>query len=162
MRAHLVDRRQAVVSRLLSLRVDGRLTSAAVEAAARSLGVDVRTVWRWLADGAYEPAKRNAWKATPAAVEAFYLANGRSTAAWRSLVGQGVEVPSRATFCRAIERDLSPAERAYARYGEDGRRRFEVYRRWEPAARNEVWESDHASSTSTFSRCAGSASRARG
>jgi hypothetical protein len=43
---------------------------------------------------------------------------------------------------RALERDLSPAERAYARHGEDGPR-YSVYRRWEPAARNEVWEADH-------------------
>lgn len=47
-------------------------------------------------------------------------------------------------FCRALQLGLSPAERAYARDGEDGRRRFSVYRRWEPAARNEVWEADHA------------------
>ncbi len=144
MRSQLVDRRQSVVSRLLSMRLEDRLTSAAVEAASRSLGVDVRTVWRWLAEGGYEPSRRTGWTTTPAAIEAFYLAHGRPAAAWQSLVQDGVEVPSRATFFRAINRDLSPAERAYARYGEDGRRRFQVYRRWEPAARNELWESDHA------------------
>ena len=64
--------------------------------------------------------------------------------AWRLLRQDGASVPSQSTFCAALERDISPAERAYARHGEDGRRRYEVYRRWEPAARNEVWEADHA------------------
>lgn len=115
-----------------------------VRAAALSLEVDARSVWRWLAAGAYEPGKRTGWQMTPAAVEAFYLAGGRPVRAWRLLREDGVEVPSRSTFCHAVTRDLSPAERAYARDGEDGRRRFEVYRRWEPGARNEVWEADHA------------------
>ena len=77
------------------------------------------------------------------AIEAFYRCGGRSTAAWRLLGDEGVPVPSRTVFCDALKRDLSPAERAYARHGEDGRRRYSVYRRWEPAARNEVWEADH-------------------
>ena len=56
---------------------------------------------------------------------------------------EGAQVPSHTAFCRALERDLSPAERAYARHGEDGPRRYSVYRRWEPRAHNEVWEADH-------------------
>lgn len=132
------------MSRLLVLRADGRLTSALVQSAADSLGVGTRSVWRWLAQGAYTPATRPRWTTTPAAVEALYRANGRPTAAWRLLLEEGVDVPSRATFTRALTRDLSESERAYARFGEDGRRRFSVYRRWEPAARNDVWESDHA------------------
>jgi putative transposase len=143
MRAHVVERRQAVLSRLLALRAAGRLHGEAVRAAAEGLGVGERSVWRWLAAGEYEPGKRLAWRATPEAIEAFYRAGGRSTVAWRLLCEEGVEVPSLPTFCRAIERDVSPAERAYARHGEDGRRRYSVYRRWEPAARNEVWEADH-------------------
>jgi putative transposase len=31
-----------------------------------------------------------------------------------------------------------------ARHGEDGRRRYELYRRHDPKARNDVWEMDHA------------------
>ncbi len=101
-------------------------------------------MWRWLADGSYEPGKRAAWGATPAAVEALYRAGGRPVMAWALLRDEGVAVPSRPTFCRALERDVSLAERAYARHGEDGRRRYSVYRRWEPKARNDVWETDHA------------------
>lgn len=72
-------------------------------------------MWRWLAAGEYEPGKRSAWRASPEAIEAFYRAGGRATVAWRLLGEEGVEVPSLPTFCRAIERDVSPAERAYAR-----------------------------------------------
>jgi putative transposase len=80
---------------------------------------------------------------TPEAVEVFYRCGGRPTAAWRLVQDEGVEVPSRTVFCDALKRDLSLAERGYARHGEDGRRRYSVYRRWEPRARNEVWEADH-------------------
>jgi putative transposase len=138
------DQREALVARLSALRDDGRLTSAIVRAAARSAGVHERTVWRWLAAGGYEPVRRAGWRTTPTAMEALYRCAGRPAAAWRLLRDEGVEVPSRTVFCDALKRDLSPAERAYARHGEDGRRRYSVYRRWEPAARNEVWETDHA------------------
>jgi putative transposase len=143
MRAEVVERRQAVLSRLVQLRADGRLSGEVVHAAAESLGVGERSVWRWLAAGEYDPGKRSRWRTTPAAIEALYLAGGRPTAAWRLLSEEGVEVPSLPTFCRAVRRDVSLAERAYARHGEDGRRRYSVYRRWEPKARNDVWETDH-------------------
>ena len=143
LRAEVVERRQAVVARLLGLRVSGRLHGDAICAAAESLGVGERSVWRWLAEGGYAPGKRPGWRMTPEAVETFYRCGGRPTAAWRLLQGEGIEVPSRTVFCGAVKRDLSPADRAYTRHGENGRRRYSVYRRWEPEARNEVWEADH-------------------
>jgi putative transposase len=143
-RADVVERRQAVLSRLVALRAAGRLQSNAVRAAAASLGVGERSVWRWLATGTYEPGKRSGWQTTPAAIEALYRPGGRPIAAWRLMRDEGEWVPSRTVFCDALKRDLSPAERAYARHGEDGRRRYSVYRRWEPSARNDVWETDHA------------------
>jgi putative transposase len=100
-------------------------------------------VWRWLAAEEYDPGKRARWRMTPEAIQALYRTGGRPTAAWQLLRGEGVAVPSRPTFCRAVRRDMSSAERAYARHGEAGRRRYSVYRRWEPKARNEVWEADH-------------------
>jgi putative transposase len=144
MQAEIVERRQAVVRRLLALRAKGKLRTVSVEAAAASLGVDARSVWRWLADGGYEPRGRPGWQLSPAAIEAFYRTGGRPTATWQLLRDQGEDVPSHPTFCRALKRDLSPSERAYARSGENGRRRYLVYRQWEPDARNDVWEADHA------------------
>jgi putative transposase len=144
MRSDVIESRQAVVSRLLALRADGRLPGAAVRAAADSLEVGEPSVWRWLAAGTYAPGKRTGWTTTPAAIEALYRAGGRPTSAWRLLRDEGAELPSLTVFCDALKRDVSLAERAYARHGEDGRRRYSVYRRWEPAARNDVWEADHA------------------
>jgi hypothetical protein len=79
----VVERRQAVVSRLLALRASGRLQSGVVRAAAESLGVCERSAWRWVAAGAYDPSWRIGWRTTPEAIEAFYRAGGRPTAAWR-------------------------------------------------------------------------------
>jgi hypothetical protein len=95
----VVERTQAVIERLLSLRAGGRLQSATVEAAAVSLGVDVRSVWRWLSDGEYAPGRRTGWQLTPAAIEAFYRTGGRPTAAWRLLRQEGEPVPSQPVFC---------------------------------------------------------------
>src|SRR5579875_1892767 len=144
MRADIIERRRSVLARLIALRAAERLTTTTVEAAADALAVHPRTMWRWLAAGVYEPGKREGWTLTPDAIEAFYSAGGRPTTAWRLLREQGEAVPSHTAFCRALQRELSPAERAYAREGENGRRRYSIYRRWEPAARNEVWEADHA------------------
>ena len=142
--AQNVEHRQAVVSRLLALRVSDRLHSAAVRAAAECLGVCERSVWRWLVAGGYDPSWKTGWRVTPDAVEAFYRAGGRPNAAWHLLRDESAPVPSHTAFCPALKRDLSPAERAYASEGEDGRRRYSVYRRWEPTARTEVWEADHS------------------
>jgi hypothetical protein len=46
MRAVVVERRQAVVARLLVLRASGRLHGEAICAAAESLGAGERSVWR--------------------------------------------------------------------------------------------------------------------
>ena len=140
----MIERRQAAVERLLDLRGRGCLDSNVVALAAQSLGVTDRTVWRWLAAGGYAPEPRAGWTMTAAAIEAFYQAGGRPTVAWRMYAESGERVPSETVFRDAVRRDLSPAERAYARAGEEGRRRYSVYRRWEPAYRNEIWEADHA------------------
>ncbi|MGI8846350.1 MAG: Mu transposase C-terminal domain-containing protein, partial [Thermoleophilaceae bacterium] len=47
-------------------------------------------------------------------------------------------------FRRARESDLPQTKLSHTHKGKNARRRYEVYRRWEPAARNEVWEADHA------------------
>ncbi len=103
-----------------------------------------RSIHRWMAAGGYEPRSRQPWKLTPDGVQAFYQSGGRPAAAWRVLADAGADVRSQRVYYRALERELSPAERAYAREGEEGWRRHSVYLTWEPEARNEVWEADHA------------------
>lgn len=144
MRAEVVERRRAIVARLLELKAKKQLNTATVEVAARSAGVSVRSVWRWLANGEYHPGKRDGWKMTPEAIEVLYMTGGRPIQARRILRDHGVDVPAKSQFCDAVNRDISRAELAYMQTGEEGRRRYSVYRRWEPRDRNEVWETDHA------------------
>jgi putative transposase len=113
-----------------------------VRSAAESLGVSERSVWRWLTVGVYEPGWRVGWRTTEEAIEALYRTGGRPTAAC-------VCFAMRECRCRRIPPSVARLNAtcrrrsAYARHGEDGRRRYSVYRRWEPKARNEVWETDH-------------------
>jgi len=52
-------------------------------------------------------------------------------------------VPPLRTLQRAFAGQLTAAERAAAVEGAEGRRRHEVYLRWEPVCRNARWEADH-------------------
>jgi len=139
-----LDAKQAVVARLRALQGSGKPITEVVRFAAASLGVDTRTVWRWIADGPPGKPGPTAWQVTDQAVRALYTAHGRPTIARRLLVDEGAEVPSQSTFCRAVREQLSRAELAYMAAGDDGRRRYSVYRRWEPEDRNDIWEADHA------------------
>jgi putative transposase len=60
----------------------------------------------------------------------------------RQTAGEAGLAPLR-TLQKAFARELSPGERAATRHGVEGRRQHEVYLRWEPAARNARWETDH-------------------
>ena len=51
--------------------------------------------------------------------------------------------PSKRTLQRAFDRELRPGERAAIVEGAEGRRRHEIYLRWEARHRNEIWEADH-------------------
>ena len=108
MRAEVVERRQAVVARLLVLRAAGRLESQVVRAAAESLGVTERSGVALVGGWRLRPALADGWRTTEEAVEAFYRTGGRPTAAWHLLRDEGVPVPSHTAFCRALERDISP------------------------------------------------------
>jgi putative transposase len=144
MNAHVVERRDAAVKRLLVLKQDGRLPKGSIQVAAVSLGVSERSVHRWMAAGGYEPKKREPWALTAEARQAFYLSAGVPKRAHDMLIDAGVEVRSLRVYYRSLQRELSAATRAYAREGEGGWRKHCVYLSWEPKGRNEVWEADHA------------------
>lgn len=137
--------RAAVIDRLRAARAVGSLTSADVRRVAADVGVDERTVWRWLA-GADDPARREArgYQLTERDIAAFHDRRGNAAAAWRALVAEGSPgLPSLATLQRAFATQLTPGQRAAARDGVEGRRRHEVYLRWAPTGRNALWEGDH-------------------
>ena len=136
--------RAAAAERLIAQRTAGLLTSAEVRRTAAGLGVDVRTVWRWLAhDRGGHPARRR-YQLTEADIAAFYDWRGNVAAMRRARVeADAAGLPSLATLQRAFAEQLTPAERAAAAEGSEGRRRHEEYLRWEPVCRNARWEADH-------------------
>lgn len=161
------EKRAAAVTRLRDLAASGSLTAAHVRLAASGLGVSQRTVWRWLAGGTREqPVRlgRPGHRLTGTDREAYALFRGNVAAVHRArsavLAGAGqaagVTVPgflrqgwagSAPVSLRALQaafaRELTPAEAAAWKHGEQARRAADVYLRRPPARRNQAWEADH-------------------
>ncbi|MEU5347379.1 transposase family protein [Streptomyces sp. NPDC020766] len=134
------------------------MTSRHVRLMAESLEVTERTVWRWLAaaerdeSAAAEPGARAQsrdrftvtsevrrlpalWKGNVAAVHRELTA--------RAVRGEGEPPPSIPTLHRAIQRDLTPGERAGLAKGERAARKHDVFLARPRGWRNQAWESDH-------------------
>ena len=122
---------------------EGHLSPEVIRDAAKGLGVHPRTVRRYVFEGRTPSGERPRHVASGREVEAYFENNGNLHRAYEQLRRAGVPVPSRRTFERALQRQLRPDELAFAREGEGGRRRHQLYLNWEPEHRNEVWEVDH-------------------
>ena len=137
--------RAVLVASLRARQAAGERVTAAVAGAAAMLGVAEGTVWRWLREN--PPSQRRPqprYVLTEADRDAFLDWRGNVAAVHRARVAAGgTGVPSRRALHRAFLRELTPGERAAARSGVEGRRRHEVYLRWEPVCRNARWETDH-------------------
>ncbi|WP_437115636.1 transposase [Streptomyces griseoviridis] len=144
--------------RLLALRQDQSLTTRHVRLVAQSLEVTERTVWRWLAaaerdeSAAAEPGARaqskDRFSITPEVRRLLALWKGNVAAVHRELIaraakGEGKPPPSIPTLHRAIQRDLSPGERAGLAGGERAARKHDVFLARPRGWRNQVWETDH-------------------
>jgi len=136
------DARRCVVARLSAARDAGEALSALVEAAAVALSVSPRTVWRWLDEGTPAPVSR-AWVPGDDDLDAYLRWKGNAAAAWRERRSANADTPGLRSFQTALARRMSPGDLAALRDGSDGRRRHQVYLRWEPEGRNELWEADH-------------------
>lgn len=150
--------RGPAVRRLLALRQDQKLTSRHVRLMAESLEVTERTVWRWLAaaerdeSAAAEPGARaqskDRFSVTPEVRRLLALWKGNVAAVHRELIaraakGEGEPPPSIPTLHRAIQRDLTPGERAGLAGGERAARKHDVFLARPRGWRNQVWETDH-------------------
>ncbi|MFK8906242.1 Mu transposase C-terminal domain-containing protein [Streptomyces sp. YS-3] len=144
------------MSRLSVLDERGELTTEHVRLVASSVGVSLRTVWRWLEavrDGRMGPAQRERFRITPELHARLVAWCGNAAALHRELVteaerarAEGKEVPavpSLATLHRAIRLDLNPGQRAALVGGERARRRHDVHLKRPRLWRNACWEGDH-------------------
>lgn len=117
-----------------------------------------RTVWRWLAaaerdeSAAVEPGaraqSRDRFTVTPEVRGLLALWKGNVAAVHRELTaravrGEGEPPPSIPTLHRAIQRDLTPGERAGLVGGERAARKHDVFLARPRGRRNQVWETDH-------------------
>lgn len=143
----IADRELAglAVERLLEIRRrHGRVPEPQVRQAAEVLGCSRASVYRWLAAGGLPTSERVHFVLEEEHLDAFFAARGSAAGALRLLAAGGTPgLPSRRTFERALLRDLSHAERARAREGEEGQRRYGLYLSRPEPARNQTWETDH-------------------
>ena len=137
------DRCAAMVSRLVELRVSGALSAVQVRQAAGVMGVSERTAWRWVAAGGYEPPGWRGWRLTDRARELYFATCGNVAATHRLLCREDTQAPAVSTLRRALLRELSPAERAFAQRGVEGARSHSVYLRRESEHRAEAYAGDH-------------------
>lgn len=118
-----------LVAQLRERRAAGELTSAHVRQAAAEIGIGQRTLWGWLAadPARLTPRPRARYEITEADRDAYAAWRGNVAAVHRELHAGSLDGPSLRWLQKAFARDLTPAERAAARDGVDGRRRHEVY-----------------------------------
>lgn len=134
-----------VVARLQHQRAAGASITADVRRTARDLSIGERTLWRWLdAEGAPGPRqpRGDRYELTEEDRNAYVEQRGNVTAVYRVLHAESADGPSLRRLQTAF-RELTPAERAAAVDGSAGRRRHEVFLRWESNRRNALWEADH-------------------
>ncbi|MFD7527434.1 Mu transposase C-terminal domain-containing protein [Streptomyces sp. NPDC059849] len=153
--ASLADRRELVravaVRRLQQRRMEGELTTAHVRLVASSLGVSVRTVWRWLAradqTGSAEPVPRARFEVTDEVVLVLADCLGNVKRAHEELARRARAAGERplglSTLHDAIRRDLTPGFMAGLREGIPAARGFDPAFKRPVVHRNEVWEADH-------------------
>ncbi|MFI9329234.1 Mu transposase C-terminal domain-containing protein [Kitasatospora sp. NPDC052868] len=151
------------MDRLLALDTRGELTTGHVRLVAESVGVSLRTVWRWLAaartEGRTGTKGRERFTITPGLHARLILWCGNAAAVHRELLAEARvaaatagdqeettaldAVPSLASLHRAIRRDLNPGQRAALAGGERARRAHDVHLRRPRQWRNACWEGDH-------------------
>jgi putative transposase len=140
--------REGAVAGLIDLRRRGLLSTVQVAAVADGLGVEERTVWRWLQTATVEERAgrkgRERFDLTEADVAdlAYHFGN---VAAWhRERVAAGGDLVSLSTLRRAVDRRLSPGLRAGLAEGERALRNYDTYLTRPAGFRNDCWEADHA------------------
>lgn len=144
--------RTKAVSRLIALEDTNQLTHNRLQGVADAFGVHPRTVKNWINNarahhGTYTPASRARFELSEHMLATLARWCGNTTSTWRDLKvnphPDDPPLPSLPTFHRAVNRTLSPGQRAGLRAGEKARRAFDVAGKRERHHRNHAWETDH-------------------
>ncbi len=134
------ERIDFVVAQLVEQkRAHGTLTNYMIDRAADSLGVSRRTMRRWVTAGSTARKKRDEWTPQEEDKLLYFECRGNISEVYRRRQQQGLATPSRRQLARAFDAAFTPAERAFAKEGEEGYRRHSIYLRVEHAHRNELW-----------------------
>jgi len=143
--------RAAAIRRLARLQAAGQLNGDQVDLVAEVLGASPRTVWRWLAEhtgtGRTGRKPRARFALTDELRERLAFHRGNVARLHQELADEarkaGGTTVSVDTLERAVNRALTPGDRAGLRKGERARRKHDVYLRRPAVHRNAVWEGDH-------------------
>ncbi|WP_241756765.1 Mu transposase C-terminal domain-containing protein [Streptomyces sp. WAC00263] len=143
--------RGPAVRRLLTRRAAGEFSTADVRLVACALGVNIRSVWRWLEiaedTGSCERKRRIRFEIIEEITEllAFYRGNVKRVHEHLTETAEnnGVEPVGLSTLHRAIRRDLTPGFMAAMRDGIPAARGLNPHLRRPLTCRNQVWEGDH-------------------
>ena len=122
---------------------DGQLSNAYVAQVAKSLGCSSRTLRRWIAEGMPSGGNRRPVELSEEELVTYFRCGGSVSAMCRDLEQRGELRRHRTTMGRALDVQLDPAQRAFAKQGHKGRRAASVYLTREEQPRNRVWELDH-------------------
>lgn len=136
------EARSFIIGHLRELRGEGALVSADVEAAAKTLRRNPRTIYRWINEDPRRPG-RVGYEPSEEEFALYYALSGNVAAVYRDLDGRGQARVSLRTLRRAFRAHLDSSQRAAARGGEQARRRHIVRLKSPEPRRNDVFEADH-------------------
>lgn len=118
------ERIECVIERLLEQkRVHGALTNDVVEQAASRIGVSARTMRPWLSAATSRRAPRDKWAPSPEDELLYFECRGNVAELYRRRKAAGLTEPDVRQLQRAFGAHFTPAERAFAKEGEEGARR---------------------------------------
>jgi putative transposase len=148
-RALISRQQESIVQEFVARKEAGLpLDAQTIRLAAAAAGTNERTLYRWIEQGTAQRKQRDRFTAGAKVLELYFACTGNASLAYVKCLASprtfGLKkVPDLRTFQRAINRELSPGERAYAAKGEKGRRNHRVYTPINALYRNHMVIADH-------------------
>jgi putative transposase len=138
------DNIEFLIQRIRKIRDDEGVAPAdMMRFLADAAGVSLRTAYRWVERGTRQPTARLHAELTPELRSIYFQVNGSVHGVLRYCRENGIPCPRRSTLQTIVNRDMSAADRGYAKNGEHARRANTMYLKKEYGHRNAVWETDH-------------------